>query len=235
MFSKATDIVLAKTFQELGLNSSVNKERANCADVVAKSKIHDYTLVADAKAFRLSRTAKNQKDFKVKSMSDWKGDNDFAVLVCPYFQYPKTNSQIYAQALDNNICLLSWEHLLLFLDNSIKESTKINLAEIWNLSNELSKKVTIKNKYKNTNFHNTGNKIICDYLNIQIDKENRVFNKCKRIIISRGKKEITYWNKKIDEIKRYPKEKAIKELLKALKIEEKIKVIDKFISSLVDK
>ena len=27
-----------------------------------------YSLVADAKAFRLSRTAKNQKDFKVQAM-----------------------------------------------------------------------------------------------------------------------------------------------------------------------
>ena len=235
LFSKATDIVLAKTFQELGLNSSVNKERANCADVVAKSKLHNYTLVADAKAFRLSRTAKNQKDFKVKSMFDWKGDNDFAVLVCPYFQYPKTNSQIYAQALDNNICLLSWEHLLLFLDNSIKENNKINLSKIWNISNELSKKVTVNNKYKNTNFCDNGNKKICIYLNIQIDKEKEIFNNCKKIIISRGNKEIKYWNKEIDKIKKYTKEKAIKELLKALKIEEKIRVITKFISSLTDK
>lgn len=235
LFSKATDIVLAKTFQELGLNSSVNKERANCADVVAKSKTHDYTLVADAKAFRLSRTAKNQKDFKVKSMSDWKGDNDFAILVCPYFQYPKTNSQIYGQALDNNICLLSWEHLLLFLNNSIKENNKVNLAKIWNISKELSKKVTINNKDNNMNFHNTGNKIINNYLKIKTEKENKVFAKCKKVIVSRGKEEIEYWNKEIDRIKKYSKEKAIEELLKALKIEEKIKVIDKFISSLMGK
>ena len=50
LFSKATDIVLAKTLHELGLNASVNKERANCADVFAKSSYHNYTLVGDAKA-----------------------------------------------------------------------------------------------------------------------------------------------------------------------------------------
>jgi hypothetical protein len=83
----------------------VNKERSNCADVVGKSVIHGYSFVGDAKAFRLSRTAKNQKDFKVKSMSDWRGDHDYSILVCPYFQYPKNNSQIYGQALDGNICL----------------------------------------------------------------------------------------------------------------------------------
>ena len=70
---------------------------------------------------------------------------------------------------------------------------------------------------------------------IQIDKEKEIFNNCKKIIISRGNKEIKYWNKEIDKIKKYTKEKAIKELLKALKIEEKIRVITKFISSLTDK
>jgi type II restriction enzyme len=95
LFSKVSDIVLAKCFQELGLKSTVNKERSNCADVVAKSNFYKYTLVGDAKSFRLSRTAKNQKDFKVKSMADWKGDNDYSVLVCPYYQYPKSRSQIY--------------------------------------------------------------------------------------------------------------------------------------------
>ncbi|MDR2485941.1 MAG: HindIII family type II restriction endonuclease, partial [Treponema sp.] len=100
-----------KCFQELGLKASVNKERANCADVAARSKFHNYSLVGDAKSLRLSRTAKNAKDFKVTSMSEWKGDSDFAVLVCPYYQYPKSRSQIYGQALNDNVLLFSWEYL----------------------------------------------------------------------------------------------------------------------------
>ncbi len=112
LYAKAADIILAKCFQELGLVSTVNRERANCADVSARSQYHEYSLVGDAKAFRLSRTAKNQKDFKVKSMIDWKGDADFAVLVCPYFQFPKRNSQIYGQALDGNVVLFSWEYFV---------------------------------------------------------------------------------------------------------------------------
>ena len=72
LYAKATDIILAKCFHELGLQSDVTKERANCADIIVKSPIHGYALVGDAKAFRLSRTAKNQKDFKVKSMVDWR-------------------------------------------------------------------------------------------------------------------------------------------------------------------
>lgn len=83
-------------------------ERGDAADVFAESSIYGYTLVADAKAFRMSRTAKNQKDFKVNALSGWRNDSDFAVLCAPIFQYPKKKSQIYHQALTNNVCLLGW-------------------------------------------------------------------------------------------------------------------------------
>jgi type II restriction enzyme len=106
LYAKTADIVLARCFQILGLRAIVNRERANAADVTGRSEIYPYSFVADAKVFRLSRTAKNQKDFKVKSMADWRGDHDYSILVCPYFQYPKSRSQIYGQALDENVCLL---------------------------------------------------------------------------------------------------------------------------------
>lgn len=232
LFSKATDIVLAKTLQELGLSASVNKERANCADVIAKSNIHDYTLVGDAKAFRLSRTAKNQKDFKVKSMVDWKGDNDYSVLVCPFYQYPKSNSQIYGQALDNNVCLLSWEHLLLLLEKDLKETKTLNLSNVWNISDTLASKVTIKNKDRNTNFHESGNQIICNDYGINFNDLSDLLKLCRSRIIQRGEEEIEFWENKIEEIHSYSREQAIKELLSALKLREKISAIKKYIDSL---
>jgi len=88
LYAKASDAVLSKAFQQLGLKSKVLAERGDSADVIAESPIHGYTLVADAKAFRLSRTAKNQKDFKIVALSGWRKDSDYAVLCSPYFQYP---------------------------------------------------------------------------------------------------------------------------------------------------
>ncbi|MDD3436988.1 MAG: HindIII family type II restriction endonuclease [Candidatus Gastranaerophilales bacterium] len=120
LYAKTADLILAKCFQELGLKSAVINQRANCADVFAKSLYHKYSLVADAKTFRLNRTAKNQKDFKVKSMVDWKEDNDYAILACPYFQYPKSNSQIFGQALSGNVLLSSWEYFSILLKNNIR-------------------------------------------------------------------------------------------------------------------
>ena len=66
LYSKYTDCLLSLAYTALGLKSLVLKERADAADVEAFAK--DYSFVADAKAFRLSRTAKNQKDFKIQAM-----------------------------------------------------------------------------------------------------------------------------------------------------------------------
>lgn len=232
LFAKVADILLAKAFQELGLSAVVNKERANCADVIAKSKVHSYTFVGDAKAFRLSRTAKNQKDFKVKSMVDWKGDNNYSVLVCPFYQYPKTKSQIYGQALNGNVCLFSWEHLVLFLENNVEESKKVNLSKIWNISDTLSEEIYIKDKDKNTNFHERGNKLIQKFSKIEKSKFDDTFKNCRIEIIKRGNSEIKFWKKEIEKIKKYTHEKAIKELIKSMKLNEKIIVIKRYIELL---
>ncbi|MBQ7154105.1 MAG: HindIII family type II restriction endonuclease [Synergistaceae bacterium] len=149
LFSKASDMVLARAFRELGLKSAALKERGDSADVLAASKYFGYSLVADAKAFRLSRTAKNQKDFKVSALSGWRKDNDYAVLCAPYFQYPGRSSQIYAQALTHNVCLLSWEHLAFMIDNSIEESPNLNLAYVWSFCENFSHSVTVSSMKNN--------------------------------------------------------------------------------------
>jgi len=232
LFAKAADIVLAKSLQELGLRATVNKERADCADVVAKSYFHDYSLVGDAKAFRLSRTAKNQKDFKVKSMADWRGDHNYSVLVCPYFQYPKKSSQIYGQAIDDNVCLLSWEQLLFFIRSGIRESAKLNLASVWNISEWLTKKVTVSQKNKKDNFHRLGNQLICEHLSLSYKTMKAELLTCKAATIARAESEIEFWTKYEKGVKQYTREKAIAELISALKVREKIAAIQKYIKQL---
>lgn len=230
LYSKVSDIVLSKCFQELGLKSTVLRERANSADVEAKSKYHNYSLVGDAKAFRLSRTAKNQKDFKVESMDHWKGNNDYSVLVCPYFQYPKSKSQIYGQALNRNISLFSWEYFSVLLKSNLMETETKNISVLWNQSAIISTDTLIANK--DNCFLNIQNKGICDFMHISEDAFNRYLNSFKSLIIQRGETEIEYWKNKIEEIKGYSREKAIDELLISLKLNAKIVAISKFTESL---
>ena len=63
-------------------------------------------------------------------------------------------------------------------------------------------------------------------------KYKNLLSKYKKLIVYRGRTEIAYWNNCIDEIKKYTKEKAIEELIKAKKLQEKINVISQYIDKL---
>lgn len=232
LYAKTADIVLARCFQLLGSRTTVNRERANIADVTGKSDIYPYSFVADAKVFRLSRTAKNQKDFKVKSMADWRGDHDYSILVCPYYQYPRTRSQIYGQALDGNICLIGWEHFAYLLENEMYETTKRNLAYVWNLSAELSQRIIHAQRNDDGNFIIQGNALIDIFLGLPEGEIENYIGSQKAGLVKRGRSEINYWTKIKNDIASYSRKQAISELLSALKIDEKIIQITKFISSL---
>ena len=105
LWAKYCDILLGKPFDLLGIASEVIRVRGDSADV--RGAAEGYSIVADAKAFRLSRTAKNQKDFKIDAMDDWRRSDTYACLVAPMYQYPSRRSQIYWQAIDKNVTLLS--------------------------------------------------------------------------------------------------------------------------------
>ena len=112
-YSKYTDALLSFAYKAIGLKSLVITERADVADVEGFGK--DFSFVADAKAFRLSRTAKNQKDFKVQAMDRWKHGKPYAMVVCPIYQLPSKNSQIYQQAITRNVCVFTYSHLSLLV------------------------------------------------------------------------------------------------------------------------
>lgn len=121
LYSKYTDCILAETFRSLGMQSIVLQERADAADVEVVAD--GYSFVADAKSFRLSRTAKNQKDFKIQAMDGWKRGKPYAVVVCPIYQLPSTSSQIYQQATVRNVCIFTYSHLAMLAKFASIEGT----------------------------------------------------------------------------------------------------------------
>lgn len=230
LYSKVSDIVLAKSFHELGLKATIFSARADSADVQAASKFHGYSLVGDAKAFRLSRTAKNQKDFKVESMNHWRQSNDYSVLVCPYFQYPKKSSQIYKSAINTNVELFAWEWISVLLKEKVVESPSVNLSSMWNHSSIIAEHTLVTNQ-KNC-FLPEQDKLIQTFLNIPDATYDTYFADFKRKIINRGENEIQYWKNVKNSINNYSRERAIEELITALKLNEKIRSIDRFINTL---
>lgn len=234
LYSKASDIVLARCFRELGMASRALDERGDSADIIAESRAgYNYSLVADAKCFRLSRTAKNQKDFKVSNLSDWRGaENEYAVLVAPYFQYPQSTSQIYSKALENNVCLFTWEHISIMLERDVKENEHFSLESLWNSSQMIARDRTLVFANAKTCFLPRIDGYVAKKTGMSEIDFLKVLGDYKNIIVSRGELEIEFWNDCIAEIEKYTREEAIEELIRAKKLYEKISVINAYIEKL---
>jgi len=221
LYSKYTDCLLSLAYSSLGLKSLVLKERADAADVEAFAK--DYSFVADAKAFRLSRTAKNQKDFKVQAMHGWKRGKPFAMVVCPIYQLPTSSSQIYQQATTQNVCIFTYSHLALLLSYSQVEG----LAKAQQLLKKIFETIKALNPSKNaTDYWLAVNKIILSFSKkIQPiwDIEKGVATES----ISIAKEEaLTFLAEEREKIMRMSHKEALKELIKVHKIESRIKTIN---------
>ena len=221
LYSKYTDCLLSLAYSSLGLKSLVLKERADAADVEAFAK--DYSFVADAKAFRLSRTAKNQKDFKVQAMHGWKRGKPYAMVVCPIYQLPTSSSQIYQQATTQNVCIFTYSHLALLLSYSQVEGQ----AKAQQLLKKIFETIKALNPSKNaTDYWLAVNKTILSFSKkIQPiwDIEKGVATES----ISIAKEEaLTFLAQEREKIMRMSHKEALKELIKVHKIESRIKTIN---------
>ncbi|MBM3235385.1 HindIII family type II restriction endonuclease [Candidatus Poribacteria bacterium] len=218
MWAKYCDILLAHTWTYLSIPSEVLRTRGDSADVFGKT--NTYSIVGDAKAFRLSRTAKNQKDFKVQALDDWRKSNTYAILVAPLYQYPKRTSQIYQQAIDRNITLLSYIHLKFLLDHF----TGQDLTRLWNIASGLPKSNNAKLYWEAIDrmvcqiFRETDSKLK--------DYKLQVIETTKEL----GQEGIDFWKAKIESYKKLSQEEAILRLIKAEKIKAKIQTIRKAIN-----
>lgn len=232
LYSKTSDMLFAKALECMDFDVEVLRERIDAADIVAKSKYHSYSLVGDAKAFRLSRTAKNAKDFKVDSMVQWKGSNDFAVLACPYFQYPIRNSQIYKEALNGNVMLFSWEWLYIMLKEGIRETRTVNLKDIWNQSASISTGITVPQQ--KDCFIPKQDDNMCALLCIADEAFTAYFSDIRKKLRMRGGEGILYYRDEIERVKALSRDDAIGELLVRMRLDSKIEAIQNFINKISD-
>jgi type II restriction enzyme len=220
IWAKFSDIMLSKALNYLGIQAEVLGARGNSADVFGKAT--NYTIVGDAKTFRLSRTAKNQKDFKVNALDSWRKGNNYALLASPLMQYPNTKSQIYAQAIEKNVTLLSYTHLHFLIDFYDNQ----DLTPVWETGKRLRN--TPINQHQSSDYYwseldaivvsSVGKSIIDlnEYKTLEITKTKIV-----------GQEGIHFWIDKIQKFNKLSKEEAIKMLIKSEKIEAKIKTIAK--------
>lgn len=221
LYSKYTDCVLSLTYQALRLKSLVIKERADVADVEAFGK--DYSFVADAKAFRLSRTAKNQKDFKVQAMHRWKHGKPNAMVVCPIYQLPKASSQIYQSATSSDVCIFTYSHLALLLSYSQIEG----IEKAQELLYKVFKTVPLLPLSKSATDYWLGiNKTLLEFS----DTIEPLWQKEKQASLESieiaKQEDLTYLAKQREKIMRMSHQEALNELIKVHKIDSKIKIIN---------
>lgn len=221
LYSKYTDALISETFKAIGFKSLVLKERADAADVEIFTK--SYSFIADAKAFRLSRTAKNQKDFKVQAMDGWKRGKPYAMVVCPIYQLPIKSSQIYEQASSRNVCIFTYSHLAMLYSYSLIEGS----AKIEELLESIFKAIPALNPSKDASSYwcavnktmlNFSKKIDCLW---QREKLAAVES------IKIAKEEaLVFLAKEREKIMQMSHEDALSELIRVYKIQSKIKVIN---------
>ncbi len=219
--TKYCDILLCQTFNMLGIRSEVIRVRGDSADVLGITS--SYSIVADAKAFRLSRTAKNQKDFKIAALDDWRKEKTHACLVAPLYQYPSRSSQIYVQAEERNVTLLSYVHLKFLLDKGIQES----LEMLWKTASRLSPQKDARRYWEAVDdsvvaIANSSYQELRNHKQQAIDAAGEV-----------GLEGISYWESVKQDYHLLSKEVAISKLIKSEKIDVIAKAISK-VSQILD-
>ena len=220
LYSKYTDAVIHEAYTAMGFTSVILTGRADEADVECVTD--NYSFVADAKAFRLSRTAKNQKDFKVQAMHNWKRGKPYAMVVCPVYQLPSWISQIYEQAATMSVCIATYTHLAV-LSRYAYESTQGKALE---LVQEVFRTVEAMIPSKNANtYWQAVNRTLLDFDDVIGDiwrEEKLALN--ESISISR-EEALTFLAAERERIMRLSRTEAIREVLKWKRIDSKIQTV----------
>ena len=220
LYSKYTDILLSLAYKYLGFKSIVLGEQTDAADVEVFAR--NYSFVADAKAFRLSRTEKSRKDFKVNAMDSWKRGKPYAMIVCPIYQLPRFSSQIYHQATTKNVCVFTYSHLSLLL--SFAEYHGKNKAQKL-LENIFSVILALNPSKSATDYWLAVNKTILSYSkNIEKLWETEKLAAMETIAVAKDEA-LTFLAQEREKIMRMSHQEALNELIKVHTIDSRMTTI----------
>lgn len=222
LYSKYTDVVIHEAYKAIGLRSLVLKARADVADVECYAD--KYSFVADAKAFRLSRTAKNQKDFKVQAMHNWKHGKPYAMVVCPIYQLPSRTSQIYKQAADRSVCIWTYSHLALVARYASEFGQENAIGLIQAIFESVD---TLQPSKDAVSYWQALNRVMLGYgQGLRELWQDEKIASGESVLISR-EEALTYLASERERIMKMTQEEAIKAVLEAHKLENRIAAISR--------
>jgi hypothetical protein len=221
IYAELCEIIVASFFKQLGETASVLEKRSGSADVLASQ--NQEHVVLDAKAFRLSRTALNPKDYKIEAINEWKDDHDakYSGLVGPLNQFPGSRSRLYSEAARYNVTLLSYGHLGYIL----KHRSDVNSLEpLWTLGDNLMENYDVDE----INGDVYWDKVEDSMTNIVGDIQlfNTAIKENMKGLEDQSQQQIEFWESKKDALRDLEKEELVQELIKAKKINKKVDRIE---------
>lgn len=224
LYAKYCDILLYEFFKLHAMEASLYVGRGDQPDVLA-SQGNSYTIVGDAKAFRLSRTALNPKDFKIAALDRWRRQEgaDLACLVGPIHDFPGTRSRLYSEAVNYNVTLISYTHLIFIL--TYDDWRNIDLRPIWDISTSFQTGPVTGEVY-----WRSLDRVISELIMSEssIDDIKKLWNGNLTKI---AEQQIEYWEGRKKEIAAQSKEKLLKQLMHSIGIDTKIEQIKSKIPS----
>lgn len=215
LYARYCDILLAAAWRALGLQADLIQARGDAADVAGKADT--YNIVGDAKAFRLSRSAHNPKDYKVEALHQWKEGARYASLVCPRYQYPSTRSQIYRQAIEYDVNFFSYVHLAFLVAHPPEAGA--DFTNIWEATWDLPLDKSA-DPYWNT----------LDAAVVDVSEGNQrdweaVREQSAEALPEVLERQVAYWEGQKERVRRLPHEEAVEQLIKEKKIDKRIRRI----------
>lgn len=222
VYAKAMDIVVAVALRKATYNCVISVERSNTADVIALTDVGTHhKLVLDAKAFRLSRTALNPKDYKIEALDQWRGDADYACLVAPIAGFPQGDSRLFAEAVRYNVTLLTFSHLQFMLEHGVDATER--LIPLWNAASVV--RDDSGNTPDATQYWASVDRVFCEVLKIDMELWKASRRRYFQSMIQVADKQIAYYETERAKLDTLTKEELVRIASDALKLDNKISVI----------
>lgn len=218
VYAKAMDILVAVALKRIGYDTAVSAERSNSADVLAIG--HTHRLVLDAKAFRLSRTALNPKDYKIEALNIWRREADYACLIGPLAGFPE-DSRLFSEAVRYNVTLLTFSHLQFMLEHELPSFDA--LTALWNIAKAVRQ--TAGEMPSATQYWLQVDRTFCDALGVNINEWKHARLRYFSAMLAAADREIAYFEAEKMRIGALPREMLVELALQALKLDNKIRVI----------
>lgn len=217
IYAELCEILVSAFFRKRGEDARVLDQRGGSADVL--SSVGDKKVVLDAKAFRLSRTALNPKDYKIEAINEWTANHDaeYSGLVGPLNQFPGSRSRLYTEAVRYDVTLLSYGHLAYLLKPELE---KESIDPIWELGDKISNKYDLDDVDGDIYWDELEQTMLNIHDDIGMFEETIESN--RRGLEEQSKQQIEYWESKKDELRELTKEELVEELIKSKKIDKKI-------------